>query len=85
MDIVTRARDYLAANAAESGADVLIAELADEVGRLRADLALLGPVTAGVNVSQCRKCYAECADEWKHCPSCGAQERFPDKMVLHRE
>ena len=35
MDIVTRARDYLAANAAESGADVLIAELADEVGRLR--------------------------------------------------
>ena len=34
-DIVTRARDYLAANAAESGADVLIADLADEIERLR--------------------------------------------------
>jgi ribosomal protein L40E len=60
-------------------------EAADEIERLRSDLALLGPVTAGVNVSQCRRCYAECADEWKHCPQCGAQERFPDKMVHHRK
>ena len=32
--IVEQAREYLAANAAESGADVLIAELCDEVGRM---------------------------------------------------
>jgi hypothetical protein len=35
MDIVTQAKDYLAQNAAESGADVLIAALVDEVERLR--------------------------------------------------
>jgi len=35
MDIVAQAREYLANNAAESGADVLIKELADEVERLR--------------------------------------------------
>ena len=35
MDIVTRAREYLALNAAESGADVLIEELAEEIERLR--------------------------------------------------
>ena len=34
-DILERSRAYLAANAAESGADVLIAELIDEVDRLR--------------------------------------------------
>jgi len=34
-DIVERARKYLAANAAESGADVLIDELASEITRLR--------------------------------------------------
>lgn len=34
-DIVKRARNYLAENAAESGADVLIDELATEVTRLR--------------------------------------------------
>jgi hypothetical protein len=35
MDIVATAHNYLANNAAESGADVLIKELADEVIRLR--------------------------------------------------
>jgi hypothetical protein len=35
MDIVERARDYLSSNAAESGADVLIAELVAEVETLR--------------------------------------------------
>lgn len=35
VDIVVRARAYLAENAAESGADVLIAALADEVDRYR--------------------------------------------------
>lgn len=35
-DIVTQGRDYVALNAAESGADVLILGLADEVDRLRA-------------------------------------------------
>lgn len=35
MDILERARDYLAKNAAESGACVLIRELCDEVERLR--------------------------------------------------
>jgi|GEM_PF-6649443 len=35
MDIVGRAHDYLAKNAAESGADALIAEMADEIERLR--------------------------------------------------
>lgn len=34
-DLVKTAREYLAMNAAESGADVLIAELAAEVERLR--------------------------------------------------
>jgi hypothetical protein len=34
-DIVARAKDYLAHNAAESGADVLIKELCDEVESLR--------------------------------------------------
>ena len=34
-DIVDLARDYLAHNAAESGADVLIKDLTDEVERLR--------------------------------------------------
>jgi hypothetical protein len=34
-DIVELARGYLAQNAAESGADVLIKDLADEVDRLR--------------------------------------------------
>ncbi len=34
-DIVDLARDYLANNAAESGADALIGDLADEVDRLR--------------------------------------------------
>ena len=34
-DIVFRAVDYLVLNAAESGADVLIAELSDEILRLR--------------------------------------------------
>ena len=38
MDVVERAETYLAANAAESGADVLIRDLADEVRRLRYDL-----------------------------------------------
>lgn len=38
MDIVERADAYLAANAAESGADVLIKDLADEVRRLRYDV-----------------------------------------------
>ena len=38
MDIVKQARDYLAQNAAESGADVLIAGMADEIERLRAVL-----------------------------------------------
>ena len=33
-EIVERAREYLSANAAESGADVLIAELCDEVERM---------------------------------------------------
>jgi hypothetical protein len=35
MDIVALARDYLAKNAAESGADVLIKDMADEIERLR--------------------------------------------------
>jgi hypothetical protein len=35
MDIVKRARDYLALNAAESGADILIEEMADEIEQLR--------------------------------------------------
>lgn len=35
MDIVLRARDYLAENAAESGADVLIAELSEALARER--------------------------------------------------
>ena len=35
IDIVTRARAYVAANAAESGADTLIVELADTLDRLR--------------------------------------------------
>lgn len=34
-DVVDRARDYLAMNAAKSGADVLIEELSGEVLRLR--------------------------------------------------
>ena len=34
-DITDLARDYLANNAAESGADILIRELIDEVERLR--------------------------------------------------
>lgn len=34
-DIVRRAREYLASNAAESGADVLIHELCDEVARMK--------------------------------------------------
>lgn len=38
MDIVDQAKSYLAANAAESGADVLIGELISEVERLRAGL-----------------------------------------------
>jgi len=38
MNLVERARDYLANNAAESGADVLIGELADEIERLRSAL-----------------------------------------------
>ena len=43
-DIVERARDYLAHNAAESGADVLIDELAAEIVRLR-ELTTWRPVT----------------------------------------
>ena len=35
-DVVERAHSYVAYNAAESGADVLIVELADEIARLRA-------------------------------------------------
>lgn len=42
-DLVERARAYLAANAAESGADVLIAELADELDGLRGAVEV--PVT----------------------------------------
>ena len=38
MDIVERAEAYVAANAAESGADALITDLANEVRRLRYDL-----------------------------------------------
>jgi hypothetical protein len=38
MELVKRARDYLANNAAESGADVLIGELADEIEVLRATI-----------------------------------------------
>lgn len=34
-EIVRQAREYLAQNAAESGADVLIAELCDEVERMK--------------------------------------------------
>jgi hypothetical protein len=34
-DLIERAHDYLAMQAAESGADVLIAELADEIDNLR--------------------------------------------------
>lgn len=37
-DLVKRARDYLTQNAAESGADVLIRELANEIERLRAGI-----------------------------------------------
>lgn len=39
--LIDRARAYLAANAAESGADVLIAELADELEALGRDYHLL--------------------------------------------
>lgn len=38
-DIVAVARDYLAHNAAESGADVLIIELCEEIEALRAFIA----------------------------------------------
>ena len=38
MPILKRAREYLAANAAESGADVLIAEMVNEIERLRTAL-----------------------------------------------
>jgi hypothetical protein len=37
-DIVARARNYVALNAAESGADVLLLDMADEIERLRAAL-----------------------------------------------
>lgn len=57
----------------------LVDDAADEIERLRSDLALLGPVTAGVNVSQCVCCLKECADEWVYCPSCGSRARLPDK------
>ncbi len=42
-DIVERARAYLAANAAESGADVLIAEQADRIEDLENQLATINP------------------------------------------
>jgi hypothetical protein len=37
-DIVKQARNYVGMNAAESGADVLILDMADEIERLRAQL-----------------------------------------------
>ena len=37
-ELVTRARNYLKQNAAESGADTLIRELANEIERLRAGI-----------------------------------------------
>lgn len=41
MDLVKRARDYLANNAAESGADVLIRELADKLESVERDYCRL--------------------------------------------
>ena len=38
-DLSKRAREYLAMNAAESGADALIAEMADEIVMLQAQMA----------------------------------------------
>lgn len=54
-----------------------------EIERLRADLALLGPVTTPLNGQQCAECGLECTDAWTYCPSCGAQDRVTDRSV-HR-
>lgn len=54
---------------------------ADEIERLRSDIALLGPVTTPLNGKQCASCYQDCCDHWTYCPSCGAQERIEDRNV----
>jgi hypothetical protein len=45
-DIVERLHFYIAANAAESGADVLLAEAADEIERLRVGRETMGNLWA---------------------------------------
>lgn len=90
MDIVERLRETKASLYYTDGAMRTVEvtrplpielEAADEIERLRADIALLGPVTAGVDVSQCAVCLRECADEWTCCPTCGSRARLPDKTV----
>lgn len=57
---------------------------ADEIKRLRADLALLIPVSLPASqMEQCGYCYTLCAETWKHCPNCGAQARVADRSVRH--
>lgn len=68
MDIVALARDYLAKNAAESGADTLIADLVGEVKKLRD--ALQAAETADQQAANCEEHAPEMAPE-----SCG--ECFP--------
>ena len=50
-DLVKRARHYIANNAAESGADVLITELADRIEVLEAALRKAQEVLAELNTS----------------------------------
>lgn len=57
---------------------------ADEIERLRSDLALLVPVSLPASqMEQCGYCYTLCAETWKHCPNCGAQARIADRSVRH--
>lgn len=57
---------------------------ADEIDRLRSDLALLVPVSLPASqMEQCGYCYTLCAETWKHCPNCGAQARIADRSARY--
>ena len=49
--------------------------MADEIERLRSDLALLGPVTTPTHGLLCASCIQDVSPTWTYCPYCGSQDR----------
>ena len=54
----------------------LYRDAADEIERLRGDLALLGPVTTPCTDQMCASCVQPVSEHWTYCPYCGAQGRL---------